>query len=119
MTRLFNPTRMDSSSSMIEITGTAFKINSSANSDSLARSESEPGQCARISYLGCRIVCPCDPERFGHSDEVRQRPGIHFFHGVATMYFNRDFSNVQLVGDLLVHQAGRDQAHHFALAPRQ
>ena len=40
----------------------------------------------------------------------------HLLHDMAAMNLDRDLAEADLAGDLLVHQPGRDQRHHLALA---
>ena len=43
----------------------------------------------------------------------------HFIHHLAAMNFDRDLAGPQFTRDLLVEQAGDNQAHHFPLARGQ
>jgi hypothetical protein len=60
-----------------------------------------------------------DLQPFCHPDQIGQRLGAHFVHDAATMNFDSDLADPQLETDLLVKQAGDNQAHHFPLAGRQ
>src|SRR3981081_3192569 len=70
------------------------------------------------SYLGlfARGFDTTDSERFGHSDQIGQRPRAHFFHDMPAMDLHGNLSQANLGRNLLVHQAGSDQSQNLALA---
>src|SRR5229473_1108192 len=67
----------------------------------------------------CEWTNPSRLESLRHSDQLGQRSGAHFFHDLTAMNLNRDLASAQFTRDLLVEQAGDNQAHDFTLARRQ
>ena len=55
-------------------------------------------------------------EGIRHAHQFGQRFRGHFAHGVAAVKLYRDFADIELAGDLLIHQPGRDQSHYFSFA---
>src|SRR5262245_43932025 len=142
-TSRFVATRTDASSSMIEITGTWLKTVGPFASVANPRSTSTfaPSGGVRKSYLGLRAyaasqqhaaislralgvyprarslrLCATHSERLGHSHQVGQRPRPHLLHHAPAVDLHRDLGEIDLGGDLLVHEAGGDQGQDLLLA---
>src|SRR6202158_5161603 len=73
------------------------------------------------SYLGlsARGLRTTNSERFGHSDQIGQRPRAHFFHDVSAMDLHGNLSKTNLGCYLFVHEAGSDQSQNLPLAGGQ
>src|SRR5882757_4208378 len=126
LTRLFVAIRTDASSSIIEITAGLGKVASTSQATEsprrgVAALEGALPSRIRISYigLGALPLLATDPQRFGHSHQIGQRPRLHFSHRMPAMDLHRDFAHAQFAGDLLVHEALRYERHHFPLARGQ
>src|SRR5579859_2781211 len=58
-------------------------------------------------------------QALGHAHQVRQRFRLHLAHQIAAVDLDRDLAEFQAPGDLLVHQAGGDEAEHIPFARRE
>src|ERR1700712_4547025 len=58
-------------------------------------------------------------KRLGHTDQVRQRNGIHFAHSRRPVDLNCDLAQAQFPRDLLVAITPCNQSHDLSLARRQ
>src|SRR6516162_2538316 len=59
---------------------------------------------------------PPDTQEFRHPHQVGERARGHFPHDMPAMDLDGNLAQPQFAGDLLVHQAGSDEAHHLAFA---
>src|SRR5438046_434486 len=85
-----------------------------------AAAQNAPRSSIRESYVGVSLwLRPSDLERLGHSHQIGQRSGAHLFHGVAAVDLYRDLAHAHFGRDLLVHEPGGHERHHFTLAYRQ
>jgi hypothetical protein len=64
------------------------------------------------------IVAP-HIDNFGHLDEIGEGLRSHLPHDLSSMHLHRGFREPGFCCHLLVHQSGRHQSHHFALARTQ
>jgi hypothetical protein len=58
-------------------------------------------------------------ENLGHLDEIGDGLRSHLLHDLSSMHLHRRFRKPGLCCHLLVHQPGRHQIHHLALARTQ
>src|SRR5262245_52543847 len=90
----------------------ALPFSASVNSQGCKKSGRWPCSCVREirQALSVHSECLC------YFDQLGERSRSHFPHHPATMALYRDLLDAEFASDLLVHQAGGHESHHFQLA---
>src|SRR3989440_10678493 len=73
------------------------------------------GSSVALTLSAVRLAPP-NAEQFRHSHQVGERARGHFPHDMPAVNLDGNLAQPQFAGDLLVHQAGSDEAHHLAFA---
>jgi len=71
--------------------------------------------------LGRHNPAPLGPRAnlLPHSNQVRQTPGLHFYHDAGAVYLDRSGADAELVGDGLVRTTDHEVLEHRPFARRQ